>query len=154
MPKPTRERPTEKHTATGRRLIRSVKQAIAWASGEDVPIRVTMVSVERVPVIDGSILAPEARRSPLTHNFAMPPHQTKESVVSGSKGMRQELSDSMKSRVEEPVHRLCARSAADRLKKISSSSLLGPNSRLSVERDALASCSKESNNWKVIRSEP
>src|SRR5437667_123067 len=137
-----RDRPTEKQTANGRRLIWSVKQAIAWASGADVPIRVTMVSVERVPVIDGSILAPEARRSPLTHNFAMPPHQTKESVVSGSKEMRQELSDSMKSRV---VHRLCARSAADLLKKISSSSLLGPNSRLSVERDALASCSKESN---------
>src|SRR5674476_1335030 len=52
MPNPARKRPTEKHTATGRRLIRSVKQAIAWASGEDVPVRVTMVSVERVPVID------------------------------------------------------------------------------------------------------
>jgi len=52
MPNPARKRPTEKHTATGRRLIRSVKQAIAWASGEDGPVRVTMVSVERVPVID------------------------------------------------------------------------------------------------------
>ncbi len=52
MPKPTRKRPTEKHTATGQRLIRSVKQAIAWSSGEDVPVRVTMVSVERLPVID------------------------------------------------------------------------------------------------------
>jgi putative transcriptional regulator len=52
MPNPTRKRPTEKHTAAGRRLIRSVKQAIAWASGEDVPVRVTMVSVERVPVVD------------------------------------------------------------------------------------------------------
>ena len=50
MPNPARKRPTEKHTAAGRRLIRSVKQA--WASGEDVPVRVTMVSVERVPVVD------------------------------------------------------------------------------------------------------
>jgi len=52
MPNQTRKRPTEKHTATGQRLIRSVKQAIAWASGEDVPVRVTMVSVERLPAID------------------------------------------------------------------------------------------------------
>ena len=52
MPKPTPDRPAEKHTANGRRLIRSVKQAIAWAGGEDVPVRVTMVSVERVPIID------------------------------------------------------------------------------------------------------
>jgi putative transcriptional regulator len=52
MPSSTRKRPTEKHTAAGRRLIRTVKQAIAWASGEDVPVRVTMVSVERVPVVD------------------------------------------------------------------------------------------------------
>ena len=52
MPIPTRKRPTEKHTATGRRLIRSLKQAIAWAGGEDVPVRVTMVSVEPVPVVN------------------------------------------------------------------------------------------------------
>lgn len=52
MPKATRKQPIEKHTAGGRRLIRSVKQAIAWAGGEDVPVRVTMVSLERVPVID------------------------------------------------------------------------------------------------------
>ncbi len=52
MPNPNRKRPTEKHTAAGQRLIRSVKQAIAWASGENVPVRVTMVSVERLPMID------------------------------------------------------------------------------------------------------
>ena len=52
MPNPTRKRPTEKHTAAGRRLIRSVRQAIAWAGGEDVPVRVTMVSVERAPIVD------------------------------------------------------------------------------------------------------
>jgi putative transcriptional regulator len=42
----------KKHTAAGRRLIRSVRQAIAWASGEDVPVRVTMVSIERKPIVD------------------------------------------------------------------------------------------------------
>src|SRR5260370_2801744 len=40
------------HLYIPERLIRSLKQAIAWASGEGVPVRVTMVSVERVPVID------------------------------------------------------------------------------------------------------
>lgn len=44
--------PGGKHSAAGRRLISSVKQAIAWASGEDVPVRVTMVSVERAPAAD------------------------------------------------------------------------------------------------------
>jgi putative transcriptional regulator len=48
----TTKPPAKKHTAAGRRLIRSVKQAIAWASGEDVPVRVTMVSVERRPIVD------------------------------------------------------------------------------------------------------
>jgi putative transcriptional regulator len=53
MPNPTRKRPAEKHTAAGRRLIRSVKQAIAWASGEDVPgVRVTYVKVNRPTPID------------------------------------------------------------------------------------------------------
>jgi putative transcriptional regulator len=51
MPNPTKKPPAQKHTA-GRRLVRSVEQAIAWASGEDVPVRVTMVSVERAPVVD------------------------------------------------------------------------------------------------------
>jgi putative transcriptional regulator len=41
-----------KHTAAGRRLIGSVKEAIAWASGDDVPVRVTMVEVRRAPRID------------------------------------------------------------------------------------------------------
>ena len=41
-----------KHSPAGRRLIRSVKQAIAWANGEDVPVRVTMVTVQRAPVVD------------------------------------------------------------------------------------------------------
>jgi len=48
----TQKPPTDKHTTAGHRLIRSVKQAIAWASGENVPVRVTMVSVERRPIID------------------------------------------------------------------------------------------------------
>ena len=45
-------RRSRKHTAVGQRLIQSVKQATAWARGEDVPVRVTMVSVERRPAID------------------------------------------------------------------------------------------------------
>ena len=52
MPIASTKRPDQKHTAAGRRLIRSVKQAIAWANGEDVPVRVTMVTVERTPAID------------------------------------------------------------------------------------------------------
>jgi hypothetical protein len=48
----TKKAPANKHTASGRRLIRSVKQAIAWAGGEDVPVRITMVSVERRPIVD------------------------------------------------------------------------------------------------------
>ena len=48
----TKKSPAKKHTAAGRRLIRSVKQAIAWASGEDVPVRVTMVSIEPRPIVD------------------------------------------------------------------------------------------------------
>jgi hypothetical protein len=38
-----------KHTAAGRRLIQSVKQAVAWASGEDVPVRVSTIEVDRKP---------------------------------------------------------------------------------------------------------
>jgi putative transcriptional regulator len=41
-----------RNTAAGRRLIGSVKQAIAWADGQDVPVRVTMVEVHRTPTID------------------------------------------------------------------------------------------------------
>ena len=52
MPKQTKTRAAQKHTAAGRRLIRSVKQAIAWACGEDVPVRVTMVSVQGMPAIE------------------------------------------------------------------------------------------------------
>ena len=52
MPNRTQKPRAQKHTAAGRRLVRSVKQAIAWANGEDVPVRVTMVSVERGPVVD------------------------------------------------------------------------------------------------------
>jgi hypothetical protein len=50
--KPKAKKRSPKSTTAGRRLIRSVKQAIAWASGEDVPVRVTVVSVERMPIID------------------------------------------------------------------------------------------------------
>ena len=52
MPNPSKKLAVQKHTAAGRRLIRSGKQAIAWANGEDVPVRVTMVSVERAPIVD------------------------------------------------------------------------------------------------------
>ena len=52
MPNQTNKPVAKKHTTAGRRLIRSVKQAIAWASGENVPVRVTMVSVEHTPRID------------------------------------------------------------------------------------------------------
>ena len=52
MPNLSKKPPAKKHTAAGRRLIRSVKQAITWANGEDVPVRVTMVSVERTPMVD------------------------------------------------------------------------------------------------------
>jgi putative transcriptional regulator len=52
MPNLTKKPIAQKHTVAGSRLIRSVKQAVAWASGEDVPVRVTMVSVQRAPVVD------------------------------------------------------------------------------------------------------
>jgi len=48
----TKNPPAKKRTAAGRRLLRSVRQAIAWASGEDVPVRVTLVSIERRPIVD------------------------------------------------------------------------------------------------------
>lgn len=41
-----------KHTVAGRRLISSVREAIAWAEGKDVPVQVTVVKVNRTPVID------------------------------------------------------------------------------------------------------
>jgi len=52
MPGPTKKPTVKKHTPAGSRLIRSVKQAIAWADGEHVPVRVTMVSVARAPNVD------------------------------------------------------------------------------------------------------
>jgi putative transcriptional regulator len=52
MPNLIKKPPAKKHTAAGRRLVRSVKQAIAWANGEECPVRVTMVSVERAPIVD------------------------------------------------------------------------------------------------------
>jgi putative transcriptional regulator len=52
MPNVTKKSPAQKHTAAGARLIKSVKQAISWANGEGVPVRVTMVSVERAPAVD------------------------------------------------------------------------------------------------------
>lgn len=50
------KKPMTERTATGRRLVRSVKEAIAWAGGESVPVRVTMVEVQRVPVVDVRLL--------------------------------------------------------------------------------------------------
>ena len=49
----TKRRPSTKHTAAGRRLIASARQALAWASGDEVRgVRVTMVQVHRTPVTD------------------------------------------------------------------------------------------------------
>ena len=49
----TKKRPATKHTAAGRRLHASAKQALAWAKGEIVPgVRVTVVEVNRPPVIE------------------------------------------------------------------------------------------------------
>ena len=47
MPNAVRSKRKEKHTEAGRRLIDSLKQAIAWANGEDVPVRITYVDVKR-----------------------------------------------------------------------------------------------------------
>ncbi len=53
MQSQTKKRPGTKHTAAGRRLIASAKQALAWAKGEKVPgVRVTVVEVNLAPVID------------------------------------------------------------------------------------------------------
>jgi putative transcriptional regulator len=59
MPKQPQKLLDTKHTAAGQRLVRSVREAIAWASGEDVPVRVTMVSIERRPVVDVRTLRQE-----------------------------------------------------------------------------------------------
>lgn len=57
MPNQTTKRPEAKHTAAGRRLIASAKQALAWAKGENIPgVRVTVVKVNRTPIIDVRIL--------------------------------------------------------------------------------------------------
>ena len=48
----TKKRPATKHTASGRRLIASAKQALAWARGENAPgVRVTVVEVNSPPII-------------------------------------------------------------------------------------------------------
>jgi putative transcriptional regulator len=53
----TRKKVPPKHSAAGRRLIASARQALAWASDENVPgVRVTVVKVTRTPVIDVRIL--------------------------------------------------------------------------------------------------
>jgi len=42
-----------RHTAAGRRLVASARQALAWAKGENVPgTRVTIVEVNRPPLVD------------------------------------------------------------------------------------------------------
>ena len=46
-----RKTPVRKPTV-GQEIITSLKQAIAWASGEAVPVRVTTVQVPRVDVRD------------------------------------------------------------------------------------------------------
>src|SRR6266571_1077803 len=53
----TKKRSAPKHTAAGRRLIASAKQALAWAKGDNMPgTRVTVVEVNRAPIIDVRIL--------------------------------------------------------------------------------------------------
>lgn len=54
MPNVTKKSPARKNTTAGTRLIRSVQQAISWANGEEVPVRVTMVSAERAPAMKPS----------------------------------------------------------------------------------------------------
>src|ERR1700737_3501203 len=49
---PAKKRTAPKHTAAGRRLIESLNQALAWSKGEKVPVKVTVVEVNRAPVID------------------------------------------------------------------------------------------------------
>jgi putative transcriptional regulator len=52
MPNAIDKPPAGKQTAAGRRLIRSVKQAIAYADGKPARVRVTMVEVQRAPDVD------------------------------------------------------------------------------------------------------
>jgi putative transcriptional regulator len=52
MKRQVKKRSAPKHTDAGQRLIASVKQAIAWAGGEDVPVQVTVVKVNRAPAVD------------------------------------------------------------------------------------------------------
>ena len=52
MSKQVKTRPTKKHTVAGRRLIASVKQAIAWAEGKSVPVQITVVDVKPASEID------------------------------------------------------------------------------------------------------
>jgi hypothetical protein len=47
----TRTRKTAGKHSAGREIITSLKQAIAWAGGENLPVRVTTV---RVPATDAS----------------------------------------------------------------------------------------------------
>lgn len=49
--KPEQKRPgkSKPDSSAGSRIIASVKEAIAWAQGEDVPVRVTKIEV---PVVD------------------------------------------------------------------------------------------------------
>jgi len=50
---PSRTKKAPRHTAAGRRLIASARQALAFAKGEPAPgIRVTMVEVHRTPIVD------------------------------------------------------------------------------------------------------
>lgn len=42
-------KPKKKRSTLGQRIIKSLDQAIAWASGEDVPVRITTV---QIPTID------------------------------------------------------------------------------------------------------
>jgi putative transcriptional regulator len=47
-----KKRAAPKHTAAGRRLIEALNQALAWTKGENVPVKVTVVQVNRTPVIE------------------------------------------------------------------------------------------------------
>jgi len=56
----------------GERIIRGLDQAIAWASGEDVPVRVTTI---QVPAIDVRTLRRKLRlsQSEFAARFGFPP---------------------------------------------------------------------------------
>ncbi len=57
MPSLPKKQQAARHTAAGRRLIKSVNQAIAWSKKEKDPIvQVTAMSGDRAPLVDVKLL--------------------------------------------------------------------------------------------------